>query len=189
MLPRRPRVYYKTLASLSRVALLHELQARGALTISQLAAATGLHPNTAREHLRRLMVTGLVRADPILRGGRGRPELAYRHTTGAQPVRQDAAPERRQLEALGEHMSMCGFDASIDAGGARMTMRACPFAALSEQSRQVCEVHRALIADVLDDAAGPLRAGELRRLPRPGECELMLERDAPSTPSTTTSSV
>jgi predicted ArsR family transcriptional regulator len=175
------RTYYKTLDSLSRVNLLHELQTRGGLTIDELAEATGLHPNTAREHLHRLIAIGLVRADPQLRGSRGRPTLRYR----VESASRGADATQHQLEALGEHMGRCGFDATIEPGGHRMTMRDCPFAALSEDNPQVCQVHRALIADALSRVAGPVRAGELRRLVTEHECTLDLTREE----SATTSSV
>lgn len=173
------RTYFKTLDSLSRVNLLHALQQRGGLTVDELAEATGLHRNTAREHLHQLIAVGLVRAEPQLRGSRGRPVLRYR--ADGQARETDAT--RRQLDALGEHMGRCGFDATIEPGGRLMTMRDCPFAALSEENPQVCQVHRALIADALNRVAGPVRAGELRRFVTDRECTLELTRDEVPTTS------
>ena len=164
------RTYYKTLDSLSRIKLLHELQTRGGLTVDELAEATGLHPNTAREHLQRLMAVGFVQSEPLLNGRRGRPTLRYR--VAAPEPKTPPAP---QLEALGIHMARCGFDAAIEPGGRRMVMRDCPFASLSDDNPEVCQVHRALIADALVRAGGPLRAGELRRLVRDGECTIELD--------------
>jgi predicted ArsR family transcriptional regulator len=178
------RTYYKTLDSLSRINLLHALQTRGALTVDELAQATGLHPNTAREHLHRLIAVGLVRAEPILRGVRGRPVLRYRAsgaTTGGERAREARAAQ--QLAALDGHLGRCGFDAAIDRDASRLTLRDCPFAALSEGNPQVCEVHRTLIADALAASPGPVRAGRLQRLVTEHECTLELTRAPESTTS------
>jgi predicted ArsR family transcriptional regulator len=48
------------------------------MAIGELAAAVGLHPNTAREHLDRLIEAGLVVSDAAPPSGRGRPSLRYR---------------------------------------------------------------------------------------------------------------
>jgi predicted ArsR family transcriptional regulator len=187
------RTYYKTLDSLSRINLLHALQTRGALTVDELAQAAGLHPNTAREHLHRLIAVGLVRSEPILRGNRGRPVLRYR----ASGCDAESAPERptghlterpvaratQQLAALGEHLGRCGFAGAIDPGGHELTLRDCPFSALSEGNPQVCEVHRTLIADALRASSGPVRAGRLRRLVTEHECTLELTREQTTTTS------
>lgn len=192
------RVYYKTLDSLSRINLLHALQTRGALTVDELAQAAGLHPNTAREHLHRLIAVGLVRSEPVLRGVRGRPVLRY-HASGAAPASQRPASQRpapqrpasqrpaphrsQQLAALDEHLGRCGFDAALGPDAGRLTMRDCPFAALSEGNPQVCEVHRTLIANALRSTPGPVRAGRLRRLVTEHECTLELTRDDTATTS------
>ncbi|MGN6272054.1 MAG: helix-turn-helix transcriptional regulator [Protaetiibacter sp.] len=179
------RTYYKTLDSLSRINLLHALQTGGALTVDELAEQTGLHPNTAREHLHRLVAVGLVRSEPVLRGTRGRPVLRYR----ASGCDTESAPERpvaratQQLAALGEHLGRCGFAGAIDPGAHELTLRDCPFSALSEGNPQVCEVHRTLIADALRASSGPVRAGRLRRLVTERECTLELTREQATTTS------
>lgn len=165
----RLRRYLKALDSLSRINLLRALQTGGSSTIEQLAATTGLHPNTAREHLKLLIDVGLVRADPVLRRRRGRPTLTYRAWMG--PI---VATGARQVDALEEHFGRCGFDARIAPGARCVTVRDCPFVRLSEGNPQVCEVHRTLIADALAGTPGPLRAGELRRLVTENECSLEL---------------
>lgn len=78
----RYRGSVKTLSSISRVQLLRELQLHGPQTIRELADATGLHHNTAREHLRLLLDAGFVRSEPVPPTGKGRPRLRYR--TAAQ---------------------------------------------------------------------------------------------------------
>lgn len=80
----------RVLASPSRNELLHLLQQNGTATVSDLASATGLHPNTVREHLGRLLEVDLVRREPEVRTVRGRPRMFYRATSGAEAV---ASPE------------------------------------------------------------------------------------------------
>lgn len=56
------------------------------VSIARLAASTGLHPNTVREHLDALLRAGLVRRDRAPTSGRGRPAWLYR------PVTDDELP-------------------------------------------------------------------------------------------------
>ncbi len=129
---------HRTLASLSRINLLHELQQRGAMTVTELAEATGLHHNTVREHLQRLVDAGFVSCETVRRPERGRPKLLYSTTADhadrmrnkrvesalarAEQLRrlvpQAARPEvsatvARQLDVLDDHMDQCGFDSTI----------------------------------------------------------------------------
>jgi len=68
---------YKTLASLSRMSLLYQLQSRGTMTVNDLAEAAGLHHNTAREHLDRLINDGFVTCEPEASDSKGRPKMLY----------------------------------------------------------------------------------------------------------------
>lgn len=208
MVPRRPRSYYKTLTSLSRINLLHELQVGGSRTVEQLAAATGLHENTAREHLHRLIEVGLVRSEPIPRTTKGRPKILYRaadrpddaarlerqraaEARSAQvrrllPLREigpDRTPLDRQLDLLDDHMDQCGFDAEIEPDASRMTMHDCPFSDLAKDNPQVCQVHFALVKDTLRMADGPLEARELHPFSGPHDCTVDLVRTRAAAPS------
>ncbi len=190
---------YRTLASLSRINLLRELQKHGWQTIAELAEATGLHHNTAREHLHRLIDAGFVDSEPIPSTGKGRPQLRYHAARGLEsPARQarrlsserrtelirkllpvsdvssDSAPLTRQLDALDDHMEQCGFDAEIDAENSRMVMHDCPFGTLAKDNPQVCEVHFALIQDALADGDGPIKASELHPFSGPRSCTVDL---------------
>lgn len=200
MVPRRPRSYYKTLASLSRINLLRELQVNGSRTIAELAGATGLHHNTAREHLHRLIEVGLVRSETIPRTTKGRPMMLYRAATEPDdPSRkarrraadarteqfrqllpvgeagEDRTPLDHQLEILDDHMDQCGFDADINADAGRMTMHDCPFSTLVKDNPQVCQVHFALVQDALRLADGPLRARALHPHSSPHVCTVDLD--------------
>lgn len=177
---------YRTLASLSRINLLHELQQHGSKTITELAEATGLHHNTAREHLHRLIDAGFVDSEPVPSVTKGRPKLRYRAARGidnpARRIRQQAAERRtemmrrmlpvadvmearsaksRQLDSLDDHMEQCGFDAEVSLDHTQMITHDCPFADLARDNPQVCEVHFTLVKDALNVEDGPLSASEL----------------------------
>lgn len=193
---------YRTLASLSRINLLHELQQHGWQTVAELAKATGLHHNTAREHLHHLIDTGFVDSEPIPRQSKGRPRIRYRAARGADSaprkawleaseqrselihklmplttVTADRTPMARQLDILDDHMDQCGFEADIQPDGTRMTMHNCPFADLARNHPQVCEVHFALVRDVLEISEGPLRATGIHPFSGPAVC--VVDMDGP----------
>jgi len=69
---------YRALASPSRVEILHVLQEQGELPLEDISQAVGLHQNTTREHLDRLVEAGFVERKPEHRGTRGRPRMLYR---------------------------------------------------------------------------------------------------------------
>lgn len=70
---------HRVLSSPSRVEILHVLQgAEDALSAERVAAAVGLHLNTTREHLERLVAAGFLERQPEVRATRGRPRILYR---------------------------------------------------------------------------------------------------------------
>jgi predicted ArsR family transcriptional regulator len=89
----------RTLASASRVDLLDLLQTRGPATVGELSTATGLHENTTREHLQRLVDEGYAVRAPEHRTVRGRPRMVYRART-ADDVRADPVARRRLEDAI-----------------------------------------------------------------------------------------
>lgn len=89
----------RTLASGSRVDLLHLLQDGGEHTIGALAVATGLHENTTREHLQRLVSDGFAQRTPEHRTVRGRPRMVYR-AVSADDLRSDPRARSRIEESI-----------------------------------------------------------------------------------------
>jgi len=67
-----------------RALVLDELRHKGLLTVSELAATTGLHENTIREHLDGLAEVHLIGREQAPASGRGRPAWRY----SARPVQQ-----------------------------------------------------------------------------------------------------
>ncbi|EPR76677.1 putative transcriptional regulator [Leifsonia rubra CMS 76R] len=204
-MPGRRSSDYRTLASLSRINLLHQLQQHGAQTITELVQATGLHHNTAREHLHRLIDAGFVDSDPVPTSTKGRPQLRYRAAHGPDSrarqsrthaaeqrtqllrtllplddISSDPTPTSRQLDALDDHLDQCGFDGDVTADSETITMHDCPFAELAKRHPQVCEVHFALVKEALDIDEGPIEAHALHPFSGPHTCTI----DIKNTPKT-----
>jgi predicted ArsR family transcriptional regulator len=76
--PDDPTERHRALSHPRRVQLLRLLEEHAdGLDATALAAATGLHPNTVRVHMDKLVVAGLVRSETVHAGGRGRPPNRY----------------------------------------------------------------------------------------------------------------
>jgi predicted ArsR family transcriptional regulator/uncharacterized protein (DUF2249 family) len=86
-----------------RQGLLRLLESGGATTVAALAARTGLHANTVRTHLDRLVATGLAVRAPEVRTSRGRPRLVY------SPVREHAGEEPGPARHLDETAARAGL--------------------------------------------------------------------------------
>jgi predicted ArsR family transcriptional regulator len=193
---------YRTLASFSRITLLHHLQQRGTMTVDDLAQAASLHHNTTREHLNRLIRDGFVTCEPENRDVKGRPRMLYTAAAGADhregsvraakalvaerradQVRRmlplaDAthSPLQRQMDALDDHLDQTGFDAQLDADGAHVHLHECPYSEMVRAHPEVCRVHFGLLKSVLEQTEGPLAAEALHPLIQSNLCTLDLHR-------------
>ncbi|MDP3969569.1 MAG: helix-turn-helix domain-containing protein [Nocardioides sp.] len=95
--PRPARAGRSRALSPSRAGLLETLQEQaGPVGLAALAARTGLHANTVREHLDALAREGLVVRERARPEGRGRPGWLYRATGHSQ---DDPRPEYAGLAA------------------------------------------------------------------------------------------
>ena len=195
---------YKTLASLSRMNLLYQLQQRGTMTVNDLAEAAGLHHNTAREHLDRLISEGFVTCTAEPRETKGRPRMLYSAASGTdsntdsvrarkidaalvraehirrmQPTAPTTQSTQRQFDALDDHLDQAGFDARVSDDQLRVSLRDCPYSEMVREHPEVCGVHFRLIKDVLAQAEGPLRARQLNLIDAPKLCTIDLHHLAP----------
>ncbi|TFC91547.1 metalloregulator ArsR/SmtB family transcription factor [Cryobacterium sp. TMT3-29-2] len=206
MTPSTPSSSYRTLASFSRIQLLFFLQQRGTMTVGDLAEATGLHHNTAREHLQRLIGDGFVTCQPESKDSKGRPRMLY-SATAAGPDRADGSiraakveaaerngdqvrrmlrveavihsPLQRQLDALDDHLDQSGFDARLEIDGTdgnRVHLHECPYSEMVKAHPEVCRVHFGLLKTLLEVTEGPLSADALHPLVAPDTCTLDLHR-------------
>lgn len=188
------------ISSFSRVQILHLVQSRADRSIGELCEATGLHANTVREHLQRLIDGGYVIAEVERRSTRGRPRTLYSAATGApgasSPVARDKAKAaaargdlmRRmlpaaasdlgreadyQLDALIEHLEESGFEPVVDDERLTVDLSPCPHAAARPEDRPVlCQVHLSLMQGVLAEVGGPLTAECVRG--EQSECTVQL---------------
>ena len=196
------RPAYGPISSYSRVQILHLVQARPERSIQELHEATGLHANTIREHLQRLIEGGYVIASTEHRTTRGRPRTLYSAATGApeasSPVAREkvsaaarrgdllrrvlpaTAPElardaTHQLDALVEHLEESGFEPIVDDDSLTVELTPCPHAAGQPEHRPVlCAVHLGLMQGVLNEAGGPLVADCVLAPGRAEECTVRL---------------
>lgn len=99
---------HRALASETRVAILQLVRRSPAgLTAAEVAASTGRHLTTVREHLDRLAEAGLLLRDRHGDGTPGRP--AWRYRAGAEPE-SGAGPYRELAGALVAHLAMSEDD-------------------------------------------------------------------------------
>lgn len=197
------RPAYGPISSYSRVQILHLVQSRPERSIQELCDATGLHANTVREHLQRLIEGGYVIATTEHRTVRGRPRTLYSAATGtpdaSSPVARAkvSAAARRgdmlrrvmpgaasdlgreatyQLDALVEHLEESGFEPVVDDEALTVDLTPCPHAAGRPEHRPVlCAVHLGLMQGVLTEAGGPLVADCVLAAERPEECTVRLK--------------
>ena len=191
------------ISTFSRVQILHLVQTRAERTIDELCRATGLHPNTVREHLQRLIEGGYVIQASEHRTTRGRPRTLYSAATGtadaSSPIARNkakAAAERGdllrrvlpasasalgrdatyQLDALIEHLEESGFEPVVDDEQLTVDLSPCPHAAGRAEDRpMLCTVHLGLMQGVLTQAGGPLAAEAVRTSAFPADCAVPAE--------------
>lgn len=197
-----PAIGYSAISSYSRVEILHLIQEHPHRTISELVDATGLHPNTVREHVQRLIEGGYVLAETERRTTRGRPRVLYSAATGgdaSSPVqrRKVAEAARRgdimrrvlpgdsptsltddalhQVDAVVEHLVESGFDPIVDETRLTIDLSPCAHAEAQASHRPVlCSVHLGLMQSVLTEAGGPLSISGMLPACDPTECIVQL---------------
>lgn len=108
---------HRVLAGITRSRLLALLRAAdGPMGVRQLADAVGLHPNTVREQLDRLVGAGLAVRDVASPAGRGRPAMRYAAANAA--AGDDDTPYRALAAVLAEELALRtdGREAALGAG-------------------------------------------------------------------------
>lgn len=190
------------ISTYSRVQILHLVQSRSPRTIVELCEATGLHQNTIREHLQRLIEGGYIIQSIEHRATRGRPRTLYSAATGAPDASSSVARDKvsaaarrgdlmrrampatasdlgsqatYQLDALIENLEESGFEPVIDDGRLTVDLTPCPHAAARPEDRPVlCQVHLSIMQGVLTQAGGPLEAHFVHEPAVPAECTVQL---------------
>ena len=193
---------YSAISSYSRVEIMHLLQERPQRAISELVEATGLHANTVREHVQRLIDVGYVIAETEHRTTRGRPRMLYSAATGSDEASSPVAVRRaeeaarrgdllrrvygsdtdaelgadalHQLDALVEDLGDAGFDPLVDESELTVDLTPCPHVPAAEHRGVLCSVHVALMDSVLAQAGGPLRVEGIAPSCDPTQCVVQL---------------
>ncbi|MGN8551397.1 UNVERIFIED_CONTAM: ArsR family transcriptional regulator [Microbacterium sp. SLM126] len=193
---------YSAISSYSRVEIMHLVQQRPQRPIAELVEATGLHPNTVREHLQRLIDAGYVVAETERRTTRGRPRVLYTAATGGEQASSPIAAQRvqdaarrgdllrrvypsgeeeklapdalHQLDALVEDLGEAGFDPLIDETALTVDLTPCPHATTADHRGTLCRVHIGLMDGVLAQAGGPLKVDGVAASCDPAQCVVQL---------------
>ncbi len=196
---------YSAISSYSRVRILRLLQERSGRTIVELCEATGLHPNTVREHLQRLIAGGYVVPQVerrATRGGRACSTARRARMRSRAPSRCGA--RRRRHSAATSCVASCPgrmprprsspggraparrargrsrprrFDPEVDEVALTVDLSPCPHASsLPEHRDTLCSVHLGLMDGVLAHAGGPLRVEGMAPSCDPERCVVHLSR-------------
>ena len=94
--------------------LAYVVEAGGAVTVQDVAASSGQHVNTVREHLEALVEAGLVTRESKPPSGRGRPAIAYAADAESSPLRGNKEYVAL-VDALVAHLKDTSADVLADA--------------------------------------------------------------------------
>lgn len=186
--------------------ILNLVQTRAERTIGELCEATGLHANTIREHLQRLIDGGYVIQASEHRTTRGRPRTLYSAATGSPEASSPIAAQKatdaarrgdlmrrlvegttseldakavNQLDALVEHLEESGFEPLVDDAQLTVDLTPCPHAeGLPGHRAMLCAVHLGLMQGVLAAAGGPLEAACVLGAEESAHCAVQLRQIA-----------
>lgn len=201
-MPRRVEDY-RGLAQTSRVKLLHEIQRVPGQKLDELAAAVGLHINTARDHLKVLEDEGLVASRPITTGCRGRPPVVFEsvQAAGVNPRADSRAADsqakgdllrriypildkshaigidaQHQIDTLYTHLEDVGLEPELDEDALGLTVVPCmQYDLIDGKTSAVCVVHARLIQDQLSQVDGPLQMEKLQPFVAADQCRVTLK--------------
>jgi predicted ArsR family transcriptional regulator len=137
--PEEPHAH-RALSGSSRVAVMDALRQAGTpLTVSDLSQRVGLHANTIRFHLARLVEAGLVREERAAPSGPGRPRLVYAVVPG-QALQHEPRSYRLLAQILASYLAVSAPDAAASAilagrqWGQFLTERPAPFQLLDARA-------------------------------------------------------
>lgn len=197
---------FRGLTQPNRLLLLRAIQRRPGARVDELATECGIPLNTTRDHLRVLEDEGLICAERIQTGARGRPPVAYRAVgadTSTDVARARVAtaqqrgdlmrrivgtdaeladgPAQAQLDVLYQHLDDSGFEPVVDAPQLSIELAPCRFHELiGEDATLVCAVHARLVGDVLAQVDGPLALRRLDPFVTAHSCRIALTRRPPT---------
>ncbi len=80
------------------------------------------------------------------------------------------------VDRAAEALDRLGFSAQVSPVGDSITLGSCPYAALVRDQPVICDIHTALLRDLLDRTGQPVKVGDMEVFPAPGMCRAHLER-------------
>jgi predicted ArsR family transcriptional regulator len=80
------------------------------------------------------------------------------------------------VDAATSALTDFGFDAVRNPVGDEITLRSCPYAAMVDEHPVICDIHAALLGEVLARTGQPVVVEQLDVFPRPGLCVAHLAR-------------
>lgn len=104
--------------------------------------------------------------------GAGGPDAA----ASDSPAEPRAADPDEAVQQAAATLNDLGFDARVDAVGDRIELRSCPHAALVADRPMICDIHAALLGEVLAESGQPVTLRRLDVQARPGLCVAHLDR-------------
>lgn len=160
-----------------RAALLIDLLVSGPSTGPEIAGRLGIHVNTIREHLDRLLAERFVTASPQRTGRPGRSAVVYALCDGAAPnvldahrlasavavgralhvgFRQDEQIALARRSAVFEHLEGHGFDPAERSSAPGELVVECPLTdAWPELGERLCAAHARVLEQVATQVDGP----------------------------------
>ncbi|MFN8125338.1 MAG: hypothetical protein U0R64_02320 [Candidatus Nanopelagicales bacterium] len=90
-----------------------------------------------------------------------------------------AGPADSIDEAIGQAVTALdelGFSAEVSPVGDSVTLSSCPYAELVRDQPVICQIHTALLRDLLDRTGQPVGVGDMEVFPAPGVCRAHLVR-------------
>lgn len=192
---------FRGLTQPGRLRLLNAIQHQPGRRVQELAADLKMPLNTARDHLWVLEDEGLIRAERLTTGTRGRPPLVYHpvrepdsnpaaqyratgarkrgellRATTASPCNRDSSAQA-QIDVLYEHLDDAGLEPHVDEESLSFELAPCNYHdAIKADQPLVCSVHARLVGDVLRQVDGPLALKRLEPFVTPHSCRLQLTR-------------
>jgi predicted ArsR family transcriptional regulator len=105
------------------------------------------------------------------------PEAARRWAEAAGPrAEAPAADPDEAVRRAADALEALGFDARVDSVGDRIELRSCPYAELVADRPLICDIHAALLGELLAGSGQPVALRRLDVSIRPGLCVAHLDR-------------
>lgn len=80
------------------------------------------------------------------------------------------------VEQAAAALDELGFAAQVSPVGDSVTLHQCPYAALVRDQPVICDIHTALLRDLLDRTGQPVTVGDMEVWAAPGMCRAQLTR-------------